>query len=84
MDGHVSRPERHDQLTIIPEQAEDFNSVFGQGPLRYAAASWAPMTVAVISEVIMAYLERESYILEPGRCIEGKWVKWVASHERVV
>lgn len=27
------RPERLDQLTIIPEQAEALNFVFGHGPL---------------------------------------------------
>jgi hypothetical protein len=48
------------------------NFVFGQGPLRYVAASWAPMAAAVISGAIMAYFDRESYILEPGRCIGGR------------
>ena len=41
-------------------------------PLRCVAASWAPMAAAVISGAIMAHLERESYILEPCRCIGGR------------
>ena len=39
------------------------------------------MAAAVISGAIMAHLERENYILEPGRCIR---VEWVAGQERIV
>jgi hypothetical protein len=70
----VFRPERHHQLTIIPDQAEALSFVFGHGSLFYVAASWAAMA-AVISGEIMAHPERESYILEPGRCI-GSREEW--------
>jgi hypothetical protein len=42
--------------------------------------SWvtSPMAAAVISGVIISHLERESCILEPGRCIVGReeWNGW--------
>ena len=37
-----------------------FDFVFGHGPLRCVAASWAPMAAAAISGTIMAHLERET------------------------
>jgi len=61
-----------DTSTIIPEQAEAMNFVFRHAPLRCVAASWAPMAAAVIFGAIMTQLERESYILELGRCIGGR------------
>ena len=77
-DGQVFRPERHHHSIIVPEQAEALNFVFGHGPLRCVAASWAPMAAAIISGAIMAHLEQESYVLEPGRCIGGRegWNGW--------
>lgn len=77
-DGQVFRPARQRQSMMIPEQAEALSFVFGHGPLRCAAASWAPMAAAVISGAIMAHIEQESYILEPGRCIGGRegWNGW--------
>jgi hypothetical protein len=86
-DGQVFRPERHHQSTIIPEQAEALSLVFGQGPLRCAAAAWSPMAAAIISGAIMAHLERERYKLEPGQCIGGRegWNGWkVRSDSRIV
>lgn len=78
MDGQVFRPERHHHSTLIPEQTEALSLVFGHGPLRCVAASWAPMAAAIISGAIMAHLERESCKLEPGRCIGGRegWNGW--------
>lgn len=75
-DGQVFRAERHHQST--PEQVEALKFVFGHGPLRCVAASWAPIAAAVISGAIMAHLRRESYILKPGRCIGGRegWNGW--------
>jgi hypothetical protein len=84
-DSHVFRPERHHQN--IPEQVEALSFVFGHGPLRCVAASWAPMAAAVISGAIMAHFERESYILEPGRYIGGRegWNGWqVRGNSRIV
>jgi len=77
-DRKMFKPERHHQSIISPEQEKALTFVFGHGPLRCVAASWAPMAAAVISATIMAHLERESYILEPGRCIGGRegWNGW--------
>ena len=75
------------RYTIIPEKAEALNFVFGPGPLRCAVASWAPMASTVIPGAIMTHLERESYILEPGRCIGGRqgWNGWqVKRDSRIV
>ena len=83
MDGEVFRPERHRQSIINSEQAEALTFVFGYGPLRCVAASWAPMAAAVISAAIMAHLERESYVLQPGRDIGGRegWNGWQVKPE---
>ncbi|KAF8801446.1 hypothetical protein BYT27DRAFT_7235717 [Phlegmacium glaucopus] len=77
-DGEVFKPERHHQSMISPEQTEALTFVFGHGPLRCVAASWAPMAAAVISAAIIDHLHRESYTLEQGRCIGGRegWSGW--------
>jgi len=76
MDSQVFRPERHHP--IIREQEEAMGFVFGHGPLRCVAASWAPMAASIISGAIIAHLEKENYVLERGRSIGGRegWNGW--------
>ena len=84
-DGQAFRPERHHQLTTEQEDALKF--VFGHGPLRCVAASWAPMAAAVIAGAIITHLKRERYMLEPGRCIGSRegWNGWqVRGNSRII
>lgn len=77
MDSQVFKPERHHH-PIIREQEEVMGFVFGYGPLRCVAATWAPMAASIISGAIIAHLETENYILEQGQCIGSRegWNGW--------
>jgi hypothetical protein len=70
-DAKAFLPGRHNDAAAGQREAMAF--VFGHGPLRCIAASWAPVAAAVIAGVVL-----EEYAILPGKNIgerEG-WVGW--------
>ncbi|KAF8874775.1 hypothetical protein CPB84DRAFT_1853499 [Gymnopilus junonius] len=77
-DADEFRPSRHHPFEGFPEQVEAMNFVFGHGPLRCIASSWAPVAGGVIAGAILEQLELNSYELHVGPSIGGRegWTDW--------
>ncbi|KDR84643.1 hypothetical protein GALMADRAFT_220297 [Galerina marginata CBS 339.88] len=78
-DANEFRPSRHHPREVLPEQKQALGFVFGYGPLRCIAGSWAPMAVGVIAGAILGQLEMNGYELQAGPTIGGRegWNGWV-------
>ncbi|KAH9483535.1 hypothetical protein JR316_0003005 [Psilocybe cubensis] len=80
LDAEKFRHSRHDtQLEGLPQEREEsMGFVFGHGPLRCIAASWAPLAAAVISGAIIESLRADKYNLDSGEAIGGRdgWAGW--------
>ena len=78
-DASEFRPSRHHPREVLPEQKQALGFVFGYGPLRCIARSWAPMAAGVIAGAILGRLEMNRYELQAGPNIGGRegWNGWV-------
>ena len=78
-DASKFRPSRHHPRELLPEQKQALGFVFGYGPLRCIAGSWAPMAAGVITGAILERLEMNNYELQAGPNIGGRegWNGWV-------
>ena len=80
-DADEFRPSRHHPRLILPDQRQALTFVFGYGPLRCIAASWAPTAAGVISGAILDELDINGYVLEAGAVIGGRelegWNGWM-------
>ncbi|KDR82044.1 hypothetical protein GALMADRAFT_135420 [Galerina marginata CBS 339.88] len=77
-------PTRHHPRHILREQMEALRFIFGYGPLRCIASSWAPMAVGVISGAVLDQIESSGYKLERGPVIGGRagWSGWVIKRQK--
>ena len=78
-DASEFRPSRHHRREALPEQKQALGFVFGYGPLRCIAGSWAPMAAGVIAGAILGQLDMNKYELRAGPTIGGRegWNGWV-------
>lgn len=80
LDAEAFKPSRHDMRVdnMVREREESMSFVFGHGPLRCIAASWAPTASAVISGALIGELRADEYILQIGQGIGGRdgWAGW--------
>ncbi|PPQ96451.1 hypothetical protein CVT26_005124 [Gymnopilus dilepis] len=78
-DANEFRPSRHRQREGFAERAQAMTFVFGHGPLRCIAASWAPLAAGLIAAAIMSELEANDYKVHAGSAIGGRegWNGWV-------
>jgi hypothetical protein len=81
-DTHVFNPRRHRKLSMTQRskqmQADALKLVFGYGPLRCVAASWAPKAVAVIAATIVGQIHEAGLKVISGDRIGGRsgWDGW--------
>lgn len=78
-DADEFRPSRHHHPEFFAEQAQAMAFVFGHGPLRCIAGSWAPVAVGVIAGAVLNQLEINGYALHAGPMIGGRegWDNWI-------
>jgi len=63
---------------LIGERETALRFVFGHGPLKCIASSWAPMAAAVVSGAILKQLGESGLVIESGPEIGGRggWNGW--------
>ncbi|KAJ3512817.1 hypothetical protein NLJ89_g3301 [Agrocybe chaxingu] len=78
-DADEFKPARHRPGESRPEHKSALACVFGHGPLRCIASSWAPMAVGVISGIVLDQLDSNGYVVHAGQAIGSRegWNDWV-------